>query len=123
VTFPLTGPAEIAGDVEGYWPDGWAGGALEIPLIATGPVRAIELRIFVPDYACTPITLRAALGSWEAETEVGTGEFSWRFAAPMPENAGAVLTILSTPTWVPLEARVSDDERQLAFVLKAIIVS
>jgi hypothetical protein len=122
VTFPLSGAAEVAGEITGYWPeDGWVGDALRVPLMATEVIEGFELQGWIPEHARTPMTLRARVGSWEAETELGAGPFSWRFASPMAQDAVAWLTVRASPSWVPTEVGASnEDQRQLAFVLRGV---
>jgi Rps23 Pro-64 3,4-dihydroxylase Tpa1-like proline 4-hydroxylase len=122
--FPLVGAAEVAGDVQGFWPeDRWATGSLVVPVHARADVHRFVVTGFVPEHAPTPLRLAGLAGAREASAELGPGVFNWEIPARLAAGETGRLTILAAETWSPVAVAVGSDDRQLSFLLKRITAS
>ena len=117
---PLKGHVQQVGEATGVWTDRWVGESLEFRFIPDVPITTLRLSGFVPDYFPETRRLTAEIGDAVFETEVGLDQFAWDIPVDIPAGSEVNFRARCSPTWSPLRAGQSSDDRELAFLLISI---
>lgn len=116
VAFPLQGFQMQDGPVRGYWPDGWAGPALEAGFRAGRDASQLCLDLWIPPQLGSDpeVTVRV---NGQQQTRLMPRDQSGRFGFPLALAAGErlELQVHASESFVPAAQGGSADDRRLAW--------
>ncbi len=114
---PLGGGLRLAGDVRGFWADGWAGRELEFQFRAVRAVTVIRIAGRVPHQLHEGQDFSIEVGDQRSSHHVSPGSFELR----LPVAPGAArIRITASRSWQPSRDGESQDDRELAWLVTAI---
>jgi ubiquinone/menaquinone biosynthesis C-methylase UbiE len=118
---PITGCGKQEGSARGLWKDGWIGRLFNVSLRLERDLGSISVEAYLPEKVeCEP-ELRVALNDAQALRQKATsGLFSLRMAAQGRAGELLQLRITSDKCYCPASSGDSNDERELAIVLRGI---
>ncbi|SDD46644.1 2OG-Fe(II) oxygenase [Aquimonas voraii] len=118
--FPLQGYAVLIGGAQGYRPDGWCSGQLEVGFEACRAASGISLDVWVPEGVGPSQTLVFECGDYRASLELASGRrHDLRVPLRMGKADRVRLSIRASSCWQPARAGDSQDQRELAWKLVA----
>jgi hypothetical protein len=117
---PLHGPVHQIGPVVGLWIDGWVGDTLRFRLITDAPITSISVEGTLPAVFEKPVPLELAVDGIREHAAFESGPFCLTVCRALPRRSEVTVQLTAWRTWCPREAGVSDDARQLAFILSRV---
>lgn len=119
---PLQGYAMQVQSPQGVWIDGWVGGTMEVTLQPTRSLRALELKLWVPEQLDGDQVLNIELGGQRWQHHVARGAHSSAVLAAKG-GVGDMLTLRveAERCFVPAQSNGSSDTRNLAWRLLSVI--
>jgi hypothetical protein len=117
---PLRDPTVTVIELEGLWPDLWAGPRFRCSLQPLMPVTTLVLRGHIPPALAGGQRLSCALNGHRAEQRFGPGAFTWEL--PFPASIPAELELAASEVFRPSAAGQPDD-RELSYMLLEVSLS
>jgi 2-oxoglutarate-Fe(II)-dependent oxygenase superfamily protein len=119
---PLRDPTAAVSQLEGLWPDLWAGRRLSFAIDAMMPTTTLTLRGRIPEAIASGQRLRCTIARNVTERQFSPGTFHWDL--PFPASSGPVQVELSASEAVcPSRTTRSLDDRELAYELAEVVLS
>ncbi len=119
---PLRDPTAIVSQLEGLWPDLWAGRRLSFAIDAMMPTTTLSLRGRIPDAISNGQRLSCTIARSVTERRFLPGTFHWDL--PFPAGSGPVQVELNASDAVcPSRTTRSPDDRELAYELAEVTLS